>query len=376
MKIGIMTFWWSENNYGQILQCYALQKYLQDAGYEAYLIRYDPRNDYVKPSLRHKILRAFNPVKLCRFFKHRLTYSTIEKFDRIRDFDGFRDKYIKQSERIYYSYQELVDDPPEADVYITGSDQVWNPDWILFENTDRQVKAYFLDFGGVNTTRIAYAASFGKEKLSSAFVREITPLLKKFDYISVREKSGVNLCRQCGVDMAEWVPDPAMLLSTADYRALYRHEPAAKVEKPYCLLYMVGDTCNFPVKTIYAWAKKKALDIVYITANGRSGGRRKFYAAVPQWLYLIDHAEYVITNSFHGSLFSVLFQKRFGVISLTGKYLELNGRCDSLFELLKIKKRFIKNPGDMDVLDEDIDWEPVSNILQRNRVSCKLADIL
>jgi hypothetical protein len=373
MKIGIMTFWRSSDNYGQLLQCYALQKYLRDAGHYAYLIRYDPRNDYLKTSFWENILKTFNPVKLSRFIYHKLRkyiiYGNIEKTNSLRKFAGFREQHIKQSEKIYYSYHELRENPPEADVYISGSDQIWNPDWILFENTSSQVKAYFLDFGDTKKKRIAYAASFGKESVSDDFMQEITPLLKKFDYVSVRERSGLDICRQCGVK-AEWVPDPALLLSVNDYRALCVHETISNIEKPYCFLYMLSNACAFPVKAVYDWAERKNLEIIYVSGNSQHDRYKKVYATIPEWLYLIDSAEYVITNSFHCSLFSLIFQKRLGVIPLTGIHIGMNSRFDSLFEMFEVKQRYIDNS--FEVLDTDIDWDKVGNRLKKIKSFCSM----
>ncbi|MDR2409140.1 MAG: polysaccharide pyruvyl transferase family protein [Bacteroidales bacterium] len=374
MKIGIMTFWWSDDNYGQILQCYALQKYLRDAGHDAYLIRYDPRNDYVKTPFLKKVIKVFNPVKLSHFVYYKVKkimfHDKIEKTNYLRKFDCFRKQYMQQSKRMYYSYKELIEGPPEADVYIAGSDQVWNPDLLSFKKTKNQVKAYFLDFGDGEKKRIAYAASFGKERLPDNFIQEITILLEKFDYVSVREKSGLDICRACGFDKVEWVPDPTMLLKASDYRALYANEPLSNIEKSYCLLYMLSNTYDFSIKVIYEWAKSKNLEIVYVTGNLKHDKYEKMYASIPEWLYLIDNAEYIITNSFHCSLFSLLFQKRFGIVPLTGSYLGMNSRFDSLFETMEIRQRFIDSS--FTVLDTDIDWNKVENIFKTIQNSCNL----
>jgi hypothetical protein len=374
MKIGIMTFWWSDDNYGQILQCYALQKYLRDAGHDAYLIRYDPRNDYIKTPFLKKVIKAFNPVKLFYFFYYKkkklMLYDKIEKTNGLRKFDSFRKQYIRQSEKIYYSYEELAEEPPEADVYITGSDQVWNPDLLSFKKTKSQVKAYFLDFGDVGKKRIAYAASFGKERIPDNFVQEIMPLLKKFDYVSVREKSGLDICRSCGLGKAEWVPDPTLLLNVDDYRTLYQPMNQPNDEKPYCLLYILSNECDFSIKTIYDWAKKRHIKVLYVTGNLKHDRYEKIYATVPEWLHLIDKAEYVITNSFHCSVFSLLFQKKLGILPLKGKLVEMNNRFDSLFETFEITQRFIDNS--FAILDTDIDWNKAGNIIKNIQSSCNL----
>jgi hypothetical protein len=373
MKIGIMTFWWSDDNYGQLLQCYALQKYLRDAGHDAYLIRYDPRNDYEKTPALRKVIKAFNPVKLFDFLLRKIVTPGIIEQNKQRRFDEFRNKYIRQSERIYYSYRELVDNPPEADVYIVGSDQVWNHLNELSRN-GKILRAFLLDFGKAEAKRIAYAASFGRDTITDDFADFCMPLLRRFDYVSVREKSGVELCRQMGVKDAKWVPDPTMLLTASDYRALYSTINQSESEGPYCLLYMLKNECDFPIKAVYEWAKIINIKVLYITGNLKYDKYEKVYATILEWLYLIDKAEYVITNSFHCSIFSLLFQKKFGIIPLKGKLVGMNSRFVSLFEQFGIGQRFIGNS--FDVLDTNINWNKIGDIFKKIRSSCSLLDYI
>ena len=179
MKIGIMTFWWSDDNYGQLLQCYALQKFLKDLGHEVFVIKYREKH---KP-LYTKILKALNPKKVFKFFtntiKQRKVIAEQKQFNR--EFDKFRNRYITWTDRIYNSYDELKRNPPKADVYIVGSDQVWNP--TIASTAGDALKAYFLDFGNENIKRWSYAASFGQVQLEQQWIEVITPLLKKFDYL-------------------------------------------------------------------------------------------------------------------------------------------------------------------------------------------------
>jgi hypothetical protein len=362
MKIGIITFWWSEDNYGQILQCYALQKYLKNAGHDAYLIRYYPKNDYVKTPFLKKITHILNPVKVFKFLmtKKKIFYNKKEKMNNPRNFDEFRNQYIKQSEKIYYTYSELVQNPPEADVYAVGSDQVWNFHGNRLIKAKPQLRAFFLNFGNEKVKRIAYAASFGRDTVSDDFLKEIKPLLKKFNYISVREKSGVAICRQGGVNNAEWTPDPTMLLNAEIYRLLYKdNQIRNEYKKPYCLLYILGNECKFSINHIYLWAREKGLEIVYITGNAKHDTYKKLYATIPEWLYIIDNAEYVITNSYHCSVFSLIFQKKFGVICLNGKDSEMNNRFIAIFDLFKMRPRFINN--DINIMDTDIDWDKIDD---------------
>jgi hypothetical protein len=381
MKIGVMTYWWSNDNYGQLLQCYALQKYLRDAGHDAYLIRYDMSNDYPSLSLsskiRKKMLNAINPIKLYKHVLYRIqakeriaAIADEETKNKARNFDGFRSKHIKQSEMLYYFYDELKENPPKADVYIVGSDQIWNPDFL----SSSWAKAYFLDFGEASVKRTSYAASFGKEELDDDFVKTITPLLQKFDYVSVREKSGLDICKQCGVNGAEWVPDPTILLEADLYRALYKDESFEKPTRPYVFFYFLGNGSDFSVDSVYDWAKSKNLEVIYVSANQQFDKHDKTYATIPQWLYLLEHAEYVITNSFHCCVFSLIFQKKFGVASLSKKNVGMNTRMNSLFELFQIKERWLFS--EFSVLDNEIDWLSVSKIFQSLRKNSKLSHIV
>lgn len=371
-----MTFWWSEDNYGQLLQCYALQKYLRNAGHDAYIIRYNSCNDYIKSPLWRNIIKAFNPVKLYKYLlsKKQKKNELLEKRNSPRGFENFRNKYIIQSEKIYYTYKELAENPPEADIYIVGSDQVWNTFGAPIDIVINPIKAYLLDFGDPSIKHIAYAASFGNEMIDDDSIRLFTPLLKKFNYISVREKSGINICKKCGIDNAEWVPDPTMLLDADLYRSIYKNELIKKTDKPYCFLYYLGNKCDFSIQSIYDWAKSKNIEVIYVKGNSNNDKFKKIYMTIPEWIYLLEHSEYVITNSFHCSVFSLLFQKKFCVIPREGKEKGMNSRFNSLFELLQIDERFIDS--DFSVLDKDINWQSVSSCFQRIRNNCKLSYVI
>ena len=353
MKIGIMTFWWSEDNYGQLLQCYALQKYLRDQGHDPFLIRYDPRNDYVPTPLYRKLLKALNPVKLVGYlsFQRRKYLSSKEYTTHNRQFSIFRDTYLKQSEQIYYSYDELKANPPQADCYIVGSDQVWNFSNGALQKVKKLVHAYFLDFGSDSIIRMAYAASWGREQIPDNFVDEIQPLLKKFQKVSVREKSGIDICRRCGYETAQWVCDPTLLLDAEVYRRIYRDSNVTASQKPYVLFYYLDNGGKFDKKSVFRFAQERNLDVRYISANMNMDAYEKTYATIPEWLFLVDNAQYVITNSFHCCVFSILFRKQFGAIALTGTYSGMNSRLQSLFEMTGCGERYIKD-GDFSVLEE------------------------
>ena len=353
MKVGIMTFWWSDDNYGQLLQCYALQKYLKTLGHDPYLIRYKWYSDVRKNPLPIRLLKALNPAFLYKYFKKKKDKAKIkiEAANNPRYFDEFRNRYINQSETLFSSLQQLQQNPPPADIYVVGSDQVWN----FWNNPVRRfrniIHAYFLDFGSPETKRISCAASWGTTNIKQEYIKEISPLLEKFDYVGVREESGINLCKQCGVDSPKWDSDPTQLLPAETYRVLYRENHIRKQKNKYLLLYALNNKCELDIPAIYNFAQERNLEVIYITGNGTVDKHPKYFATIPEWLYLIDNAEYVITNSFHCCVFSILFNKQFAALPLNGKHAGMNSRMDSLFKRYKIEPRFIV-ANDFSILDK------------------------
>lgn len=342
MKIGIMTYWWSDENYGQVLQAYALQKYLREVGHNPYLIRYFPPLDYRFSWVRRnlKFLKLFIPSSR----KEYLESCRLKKENKRRNIENFKKIYLKETKK-RYSYRKLMKRPPCADVYITGSDQVWNTYSSGKKLTSDQKKffhAFMLDFGASQTKKISYAASWGRESISEEEAAECKPLLEKFSYISVREKAGVSICNRLGIQ-AEVVVDPTLLFGPDDYRKLYSNAVNKQENSKYVLIYFRGAS-NFDINKIYEWACAKKLKVQFVPYNGYMSDKYELiYPSVEEWLYLIDNAEYVITDSFHCCLFSALFGKKYGVIKASDNFKATNSRFDSLFDLMKSPSRFISN---------------------------------
>jgi hypothetical protein len=356
MKIGIMTFWWSNDNYGQLLQCYALQKYLRNLGYEAFLIRYKHTEEN-RYSIR-RLIKIFSPLKVVKYFTRQKRLEKISK-EPNRHFESFRSEYLVQSSKLYISYDELKRNPPDADCYIAGSDQIWNYWNNKLNYYKNAIHAYFLDFGSDKIKRLSYAASWGGSCIPNEYIKEITPLLKRFDYVSVREESGIELCKECGYDSAECVCDPTLLLSAEYYRNLYNENPIRKIDKKYLLVYMLSNEIDLNKDIIKKFASENNLKIINISIGGVFDDFPKYYATIPEWLYLIDNAEYIITNSFHGSVFCTIFHKQFGIVPRITKFSYMNDRFEMLFKLLGLKKRYITN-NDLSILKEEYTEKSIS----------------
>ena len=356
MRIGVLTFYWSQDNYGQLLQAYALQRYLEAAGHEAFLIQYRLDSDFIHKPVWKRIWKVFHPIKLMRFLKAHVEARRVatEQTAHSRHFDIFREKYLKMTPHSYANWADLQNDPPEADCYIVGSDQVWN-----FGGDDADlnwmrniVHAYFLDFGNPSIYRMSYAASWSVHSLPAPLKTEIKPLLAKFNYISVREADGIRLCAECGRPDAEWVVDPTMLLDVEQYRQLYRTEDVEPPERPYLFMYMLDTGFDFPLNTVYDWASAHGLDVIYATGNSMLTKRKVAYLTILQWLGYLDHATAVFTNSFHGAVFATLFHRPYGVLPRKGKSAGMNTRLETLFRVAHLPERYIYTPQDMNWLEQ------------------------
>jgi hypothetical protein len=209
MKIGVVTHWRTTDNYGQILQCYALQKYLKLLGHEAFLIRYSPSSEKIKSSLLRSFLRkllcACSAERRKAYAKVRYYSSLYElnsELDKKRVFGEFREANLEVTEEVYSLYEQLRETPPIADAYIVGSDQVWSPSL-----ASKDVGVWYLDFAPQGTKRIAYAASVGRQFKESE-KKILIDYLKKFTAISLREHSVFEYCQKIGFKDSKQVVDP------------------------------------------------------------------------------------------------------------------------------------------------------------------------
>lgn len=365
MKIGILTYWWSNDNYGQLLQCFALQKYLQDKGHDAFLVRYHPMNDGRQMTIKERLLFSINhPFRTFGIIYKKLMKKTTpactaeEVMDR--KFNHFRNKFIISTKTVFTSYKELKESYPKADMYIVGSDQIWNIDNEYATNT---IDAWFLNFLPEEIIRCSYAASFGRGKLSYAVGKKLKSRLKKFSVVTVRENSGKKICKKMRIS-AEVVCDPTLLLP-CDYYKFISSE-VVPLKKRYVFLYMLSNTCVFSVRKFSEWAKDSGLDIVYVSGN--SGWKKCNYddadikktnLTILEWLSYLANAEYVVTNSFHCTLFSLLFERKIAVVPLKGSVKNTNDRIESLFLNLNVSKTTIEN-NDFSVL-KDLQPQKIDN---------------
>lgn len=373
MKIGIITFWQSNDNYGQVLQCLALQQHLKILGHEPFLIKYalTEKSPAKKGSLIKKIFKVllvFPAIRAHRKEKEKKENlrlaEIIEVKNQKREFNKFRSEYIAATEKVYQSIDELRACPPEADCYITGSDQVW-----IMPLTNEHNKGYFLDFGPKSAKRVSYAASFSLLKYPTEQLPVLTEMLSHFDAISVREESGVEICKTAGVK-AQHVLDPTFLIVSSFYRKLA--SDVSIDEQNYMFLYSINikDKEDVYWPELSKYIESKGLTPVVTTSSGHFSGREIIpsveykYATIPEWLALIDKSNFVATTSFHGIAFCLILNKNFVYFPLKGKNSQGNTRVVSLLSSLGLDDKICTSAEDITrCIESAVDWEGVNTSL-------------
>lgn len=360
MKIGILTFWKTEDNYGQLLQCFATQAFLRSLGHEPFLVCASNGTEYVstfKSQVYDKIRTAYRLRKYPWYFFKRvvgsavytLTHFKLRQHTPVRGFGEFREGELNCT-GIYY-LDDLKNDPPEAEAYFVGSDQIWN-------TTDG---IYFLSWAPDHVKKISIAASFGARESSPEFINLISPWLKRFDLITVREQGGLEICKNAGINDAYLVPDPTLLLSADEYQPIMSPKYP---DKPYLFIYFLGTRTNIDWKQIHQFAKEKRLDIVYVGSQGQEDKFKKIEPTIGEWLSLIAHCDYFLTNSFHGTVFGLQFNKPFMVYPVEGVAVKMNNRLTTLLTPLGLTDHIYRES--LSPLDSEINYRTVSDIIMNN----------
>ena len=278
-----------------------------------------------------------------------------------RGFEEFRKKHFN----IEY-YTDLVKNPPIADLYVAGSDQIWG--WFGDGN--------YLNFGSQDSVkRISIASSFGGEQPKSPEEwSKLSNYLQAFDLVTVREPDGVETCCEAGCHNVHLIPDPTLLFKQSYYEKYI--DDTLTPKKQFILLYLLGNTTKIIIDDIYNYALQNDLDVVYVVSQGRIDSYDKVYPTVSQWLSLIKNARYVITNSFHGMAFSIIFHKQFLIYPLAYPFERMNGRVFNLTEKYGLNSRLFN--GDLTKIEEEISYVEIEEIrnTELQNVICMFKKVL
>lgn len=287
-------------NYGGILQAYALQRALKDMGHQVTTLRFPPEVSWVPAGIRKHILTFRRFVS--KYIKGNRTIAFCNPDKQTRFAYMELNRFLEEKMQCLPVKAPLTQqDLPDFDAYIVGSDQVWRPAY------SPCLPNFYLDFlEDAPVRRIAYAASFGVDiwEADEATTARIRPLAQRFDTVSVREASGVALCDKYLGIQAKVMPDPTLLLPASDYLNLC--QSCHKQDEPYIAAYVL-DRGEPESRFLDRMSGKTGLPVKYIGLLDWT----KSTDALESWLDDIARARYVVTNSFHGTVFSILFEKDF-----------------------------------------------------------------
>lgn len=343
-KVGILTFHHPENrNFGASLQSYACMKMVEKRYISTKIINYTAVD--FNYSFKGKIILNLE----CKTFRE------------------YNRKFLNLTSKV--KSEELQRLNNEIDIFIVGSDQVWRPTW-AGENCINP--HFYFDFVNKEKKKIAYAASFGVDKWNGDknLTEEIKPLVKNFNYISVREESGIDICKNIfGIDNAACVLDPTLMISKEDYQPILDDwQDKSHLKKKYIAHMLLDDTEELK-KESQNIADYLRADINYIKGKEKRFLWRKYfsYNKVSQWLTYLKDAELVITDSFHCTVFSLIFHKKFVVVANPGRGI---ARLETLLGKVGLKDRFFTNIEDVmksGILDKEIDYNEVDKKLEVHR---------
>jgi hypothetical protein len=277
-------------------------------------------------------------------------YQAAEKLD-VRQFSKFMFENMSLTE--LYNAETIENNPPQADAYICGSDQIWAGD-----------DAFYLSFAPSNALKIAYAPSFGG---MTTFPKEkelrMRELIGKLDKVGMREQSGVDVCRRLGIASAVKVVDPTLLLNKEDYQKI---SITATINKPYAFVYLLGNPIDISISEISKYVKSKGLEMVYVASQQRIDKHPKIEPTINEWLGYISNADLVITNSFHCVVFSLIFHRRFISIPLSDGCRRMNTRIEEILNETHLKQCIAY--GDLNNIDLDkIDFKKFEEYKERQQ---------
>lgn len=363
MKAGILTFHYA-HHYGAQLQAYALMKAITGLGVDCEIIDY-VRKDTIEGSSLFK--RGFSARALLSNINTLINYGRLKK--RHVRFDSFVRNNMRLSKKHYSSYRELSADVPEYDVYICGSDQVWNP--MIFEEKTFD-PAFFADFSD-SGRRIAYAPSFGISSIPENMRDMLKKYLDKFDCLSAREKQGEDIIREITGRESVTVLDPTLLPEKEEWAAL---AAAPAFREPYLLCYFITDGRKYG-ETVKTLSGKYKLPVISLCGSRRvvPSTRNIVMDAGPrEFLSLFANASVVCTDSFHGTVFSIIFEKTFFCFESPQKAEKaVNSRLYNILGKLGLLSRIYSHNMSMKEFGKRVedggiaDYEEVGGILKGER---------
>jgi hypothetical protein len=355
MRIGITTFQWADN-YGALLQAHALQTFLQARGHEVQIVDYRPQRP------RSLVRRWFSASPRGCAHKWEANW---KKFL----FERFRKKNLGRTPEVFQSASELRKISDRFDLLIAGSDQVWNPKWLA--QVDGLTDLYFLSFAGQRSRRISYAASIGHSDLSTMkeeWQKILAERMKAMDAISVREQSGVELVRQlCGRTDAVCVADPTFLLDANQWAGVVG---SRKRKGKYIFSFMLHGLEQDASVVCGQMAGKKEIPVFKCDARRTPLHKGYVLPSPAGWLRWIRGADFVVTNSFHCTVFCLIFHVPFVAVLIDGTIGSMNSRITDLLKAVGLSPRAVAAGVELPtgIVTGRIDWGSVDQAVASMRI--------
>lgn len=360
MKIGLFTLDAQIYNYGGLLQEYALYKTLQNIGYDAEIINYNISSELNTFSFKRSI-KFLSINKIVRKFvkkfslKSNFASKAINKESK-ELFDKFRNDFLQISCRYSNIDLNIVNDAYDA--FVCGSDQIWNPSY--------NVPSFFLTFVQ-NKNKVIYAASIGVSSLSSIEKERYAVLLSDLKHISVREEEAKKILSPLTSEQIQVVLDPTMLLNRKDWMRLIKKNTS--YQKSYIFCYFLG-LDKEKMEAAHSYANRNQLELVVVPqdTHNLTEERKNIKAVGPiEFLNMIYHANFVLTDSFHASVFSIIYGKKFRVFSRNVGSKNMDGRIHTLLKLIG-REEFLIKPNELKetYTDDDSNYDYSQITLQQN----------
>lgn len=338
-RIGILTFHRTQN-YGAVLQAYALCQAL--SVYDVVCIDYNPPKARMAGHYPHKLYHKHKSItyNLKHILKNVILKKNIKKEKKIHN---FIETFIPVTKKKYYNLKQLKDAKQQFDILISGSDQIWNPHLTGGELDT----AYFLSFGNKYQKKIAYASSAGSHMFNETEKEIVKNSLSSFHAIGVREKILKNQINKILGNTARTVVDPTLLLTKKDWLKI--SAPLDDLED-FLLVYSFGN-CKLCEKIARRLSKSLNVKIITINKKIKDAISRKDLG-IQEFIGLFNKAAFIVTNSFHGTIFSIIFRKKF----FSAWYSDNPYRAQNLLNGLGLESRLIKNKEQFDKAEVAVNY--------------------
>ncbi len=354
-KVGVLNFQHSEQNYGALLQAVALQDYIKSLGYDVETIDFRPEP---QKNIMQKI--RFNVGLFIRLLRLNKIMGLSDYIGNKGAFENFRLHHLQRTKQSYTKFDELKKISSKYQAIVVGSDQVWRPKY-----TWNRPLEFFLSFVENDCKRISYAASFGVDnwEYDQQLTDKIKQELEKFISISVRESSGVTICKETFNVDATHVLDPTLLCGQQYFNNLINNKYSEKEEDT--LVYYILDSSDEIKQSLTKFSKKLGLSATNIFYE--QGVIYQKYSEVLIWLNKLRNSKFIVTDSFHCVCFAIIFNKPFVCYANSDRGI---ARLESLLSKLNLSERIIFKIDDLEneKYSNYIDYKKVNNILSKERI--------